>query len=251
MLPLYTEKPYAPQDTQNVIINLLMIAITPYQMYAPIFHILTILIIALIFWQPARMGRVLAAYIGLNYIVIALVQTMGTTLQYGFVLHIGGMIMYGILGLTWIVVSVRNELQTSFHSVPWRHFWLLPFALLAFWAPYTLNGNIVKPDFNPLLLLISPDYGMTFCLTTPVFLFLLILFYPRINSVAYLITAFNGLLYGIFNLSHWLKPELRWMGFLHIPLLLISIYAIILPWKERKRDNKSLQLTPKVSLDSR
>jgi hypothetical protein len=40
-----------------------------------------------------------------------------------------------------------------------------------------------------------------FCLTTPVFLFLLVLFYPKVNAFAYRITAFNGLLYGLFNMT--------------------------------------------------
>lgn len=229
MLPLYTEKPYAPQETQDVIIKLLMVVTTPYKAYAPIFHVLTLLMVALIAWQPAKMGRVWAGYMGLNYLTISLVQTMGTTRQYGFVLHTGGMVMNGVLGVVWLVVAFRNELQTSFRSISWQHLFLMPLALLAFWAPYVASGNGVRPDFNLLLLLVSPDYGLTFCFTTPIFLFLMILFYPRVNMLAYRITAFNGLLYGAFNLTHWFTPELRWMGFLHLPLLIISIYALILP----------------------
>ena len=229
MLPLYTEKPYPPQETQDVIVNLLMVATTPYNAYAPIFHVLTLLMIALIAWQPVKMGRVWAGYMGLNYLIIALVQTMGTTVKYGFVLHTGGMVMYCVLGLVWLVVAYRNELQTSFKSFSWQHLILLPIALLAFWAPYVTSGSGIKPDFNPLLLLVSPDYGLTFCFTTPIFLFLLILFYPQVNKLAYRIIAFNGLLNGLFNLTYWFKPELRWMGFLHLPLLIISVYALILP----------------------
>ena len=229
MLPLVTEKPYPPQDTQDVIVNLLKVATNPYKAYAPIFHISTLLIMALIAWKPAKMGRVLAGYMGVNYLIIALAQGMGTTAKYGFVIHTGGMLMYGVLGLVWLVVAVRDELQTSFRSISWQHLSLLPLALLAFWAPYIASGNGVQPDFNPRLLLVSQDYGLAFCFTTPVFLFLLILFFPRVNLLAYRLTAFNGLLYGVFNLTHWFTPDLRWMGFLHLPLLIISIYALILP----------------------
>lgn len=236
MLPLYTEKPYPPQETQDVIVNLLMVATTPYNAYAPIFHVLTLLMIALIAWQPVKMGRVWAGYMGLNYLIIALVQTMGTTAKYGFVLHTGGMVMYGVLGLVWLVVAFRNDLQTSFRSISWQYLLLLPLALLAFWGPYVASGIGVKPDFNPLLLLVSPDYGLAFCFTTPIFLFLLILFYPQVNMFAYRITAFNGLLYGVFNLTYWFKPELRWMGFLHLPLLIISVYALILPQLYKKQE---------------
>jgi hypothetical protein len=236
MLPLYTEKPYPPQETQDVIVNLLMMVTTPYKAYAPIFHVLTILLIILIAWKPAKMGRVWAGYMGLNYLIIALVQTMGKTEQYGFVLHTGGMVMYGVLGLVWLVVAFRNELQTSFRSISRQHYLFLPLALLAFWAPYSASGIGVKPNFNPLLLLVSPDYGLTFCFTTPIFLFMLILFYPQVNILAYRITAFNGLLYAVFNLTYWFTPELRWMGFLHLPLLVISVYALILPRIYKKQE---------------
>ena len=68
MLPLYTELPYASKETQDVIIKLLMVVTTPYKAYAPIFHVLTLLMAALIAWQPAKMGRVLAGYMGLNFL---------------------------------------------------------------------------------------------------------------------------------------------------------------------------------------
>jgi hypothetical protein len=235
MLPLYTDKPYLPQDTQTVIVSLLKVVSTPYKAYAPIFHILTLVIVALIAWRPARMGQVLAGYMGLNYLVIALAQGMGTTAEYGFVVHTGGILMNVLLGLAWLVVAFRNELQASFQRLSWQQILLLPLALLAFWGPYASVGNGVRPDFNPLLLLTS-EYGITFCFTTPVFLFLLILFYPRVNLLAYRITAFNGLLFGLFNLGYWLQPELRWMGFLHLPLLIISIYALWLSRKNKKQE---------------
>jgi hypothetical protein len=237
MLPLYTDKPYPPQATQDVLISLLRVSTTPYKAYAPIFHVLTLLLVAWIGWRPASMGRVLAGYMGLNYLIIALAQTMGTTAQYGFVLHTGGMVLNAVLGLVWLLVAWRNELQTSFRSISWRHLLLLPLAVLVFWAPYAASGNGVRPDFNPLLLLVSPDYGLTFCFTTPIFLFLLILSYPRVNGLAYRITAFNGLLYGVLNLTHWFTPELRWMGFLHLPLLIMSAYALMLPRMWAKSDH--------------
>ncbi len=128
MIPPYAEKPFAPQDTQDVIINLLMVSVNPYKWLGPIFHIATILIVLLIAVQPARMGRVLAAYMGLNYLVIAFVQTMATTVKYGFVLQTGGFIADAILGVVWIVVAIRGGLDTSFKNVVWHRYLLLPLA---------------------------------------------------------------------------------------------------------------------------
>ena len=45
------------------------------------------------------------------------------------------------------------------------------------------------------------------------------------------ITAFNGLLYGLFNLSHWSNPNTLWMGVMHLPLLVLSIVAVVLAWR--------------------
>jgi hypothetical protein len=110
---------------------------------------------------------------------------------------------------------------------------LLPLALLVFWSPIAVEGDKVVPDFDPILLLTSPDYGLAYCFVTPVFLFLLILFYPRVDVLTLRVTAFNGLLYGLFNLTHWFNPDMVWMGVLHIPLLIIPLVALFLPLLER------------------
>jgi hypothetical protein len=51
--------------------------------------------------------------------------------------------------------------------------------------------------------------------------------------VAFRVTAFNGLLYGLFNLTHWFSPDTRWMGVMHIPLLIIPLVALFMPRMER------------------
>ena len=230
-LPIYAQRPYAPQDTQDVILNLLMVAVDPYKQFGLVFHMGTLLIVALIAVFEERMGRILAAYMGLNYLVIAFVQGMGTTEKYGFVIHTGSLITSILLGIAWIVVAVRGGLKPSYKGVPSLRYLLLPLALLVYWSPY---NSEVQPYFNPVLLITSPDYGLTFCFTTPVFLFLLILFYPKVDAFAYRITAFNGLLYGLFNMTHFFNPQLRWMGVLHLPLVVLSICALVLPRLERR-----------------
>ncbi len=225
MIPPYTEKPFAPQDTQDVIINLLMVATEPYQWLGQILHIGILLLVVLLFVYREKMGRVLAAFMGVNFLVIAFVQGMGHTEKYGFVVHTGSLIASALLGIAWIVAAIRGTLKSSFEGVPrWRYF-LFPLALLVYWAPY---NDQVLPDFNPLRLLISPDCGLTFCFTTPVFLFLLILIYPRVDSFAYRATAFNGLLYGLFNMTHFFNPGFWWIGVMHIPLLILSLVALLL-----------------------
>jgi len=223
MIPPYAEKPYAPEDTQDVIVNLLMVATEPYTWLGQILHIGILLLIILMVIYREGMGRIWAAFMGVNFIVIAIVQGMGHTEKYGFVVHSGSLISASLLGIGWIVAAFRGTLRTSFDGVPrWRYF-LFPLALLVYWAPY---NELILPDFNPWRLLTTPDCGLTFCFTTPVFLYLLILFYPGVDPLAYRATAFNGLLYGLFNLTHFFNPGFWWMGVMHIPLLILSVIAM-------------------------
>ena len=258
MIPPIASEPYAPQDTQDVIVNLLMVATQPYQRLGQVLHMGILFLIVLLSIQtrkskfggasgvPPRshpqiselsvnvtlsnykekMGRIFAAFMGVNFIVIAFVQGMGHTEKYGFVVQPGSIIASVFLGVAWIVAAFRGTLKSSFEGVPtWRYF-LFPLALLVYWAPY---NDLIRPDFNPLLLFTSTDSALTFCFTTPVFLFLLILFYPCVDPLAYRLTAFNGLLYGLFNMTHFFNPGFEWMGVLHIPLLTLSFVALSLP----------------------
>ncbi|GIW02123.1 hypothetical protein [Roseiflexus sp.] len=236
-LPLYTEKPYAPQETSKVIQELLVATShpEPYTTLAPLFHLATIALIALIAWRPARAGRILAAYMGVNYLIIGWVQGQGVTETYGYVVQIGNVVACALLGIMWLIVAFQNRLSISFERLDWRHYALAPLALLAFWAPAAVINGVVYPDFNPLLLLTSPAYGLSYCLTTPVFLFLLIIALPNVPPLAYRITAFNALPYGLVNMMSLFDPALWWMGILHIPLLALSIVALIAGrWAERR-----------------
>lgn len=229
-LPPYAEKPYAPQETPNVIRELLVATShpEPYTALAPLFHLATIALVALIAWRPARAGRVLAAYMGVNYLVIGWVQGQGVTATYGYVVQTANVVACALLGTIWLIVASQNRLAISFEHFDWRHYALAPLALLAFWAPAAVIDGVVYPDFNPMLLLTSPAYGLSYCLTTPVFLFLLIVALPDAPPLAYRITAFNALPYGLVNMTSFFDPASWWMGVLHIPLLALSIAALIM-----------------------
>ncbi|HNT75086.1 MAG TPA: hypothetical protein PKH77_08715 [Anaerolineae bacterium] len=237
MLPPITQVPYDPRNTQDVIMSILMVSIVPYQAWGWVFHVATLAVIALVIFRPQSAGRATAAYFGVNYLLIAALQTNTMTETYGFAVQTGALVATGLLGLLWLWVAGKDRLQASFNDVPpWR--WALaPLALLVFWSPIGTDGSKVVPNFNPLLLLTSPDYGLTYCFMTPVFLFLLILFYPKVDRFALRVTAFNGLIYGMYNLSHWFNPDMRWMGVMHLPLLVIPLTALFLPTLERNRQS--------------
>lgn len=236
MLPPITAIPYDPRDTSDVILHILMVSIVPYQAWGWVFHVATLALVAWVALRLPSAGRVVAAYFGINYLLIAGLQTITVTGKYGFAMQTGATMAAGLIGILWLVVAIRGKLEASFQGVPgWR--WLtLPFALLVFWSPIAIQGSKVVPDFNPLLLLTSPDYGLSYCFMTPVLLFFLVLFYPRVDHFALRVTAFNGLLYGLFNLSHWFNPDRVWMGVMHLPLLVISLLALVLAHRKKGGD---------------
>jgi len=236
MLPPITQVPYDPRNTQDVIASILMVSIHPYASWGWVFHVATLALIVLVFIRPQIAGRVMAGYLSVNYLLIAALQTNAVTERYGFAIQTGALVATAALGLLWLWVAWKDRLRASFVGIPAWRWILLPLALLVFWSPLDLQGDRVAPDLNPLLLLTSPDYGMAYCFVTPVFLFFLILFYPNVDAFALRVTAFNGLLYGLFNLTHWFNPDMVWMGVMHIPLLVISLVALFLPaWDRSER----------------
>jgi hypothetical protein len=230
VFPPYASKGYSWGETGQVIYSLLRVSLKPYVHLAPIFHIATLILIILIWKYGKRASRIFSAYVGVNYVFIALGQGIGTTEKYGLVILTGGVVSYLLIALLWCWESFNPKTDTTFTRLPLIRYWTVPLAFLAFWSPIRaipLKGAVL--DFNPRLLLTSYGYGLSFCMTTPVILCLLTLFYPNINKPLLKVNSFVGIIYGLWNMLSLLDPQTRWSGILHFPLLLISIYAFVLP----------------------
>jgi hypothetical protein len=233
LLPPITQVPFDQRQTQDVILSILKVSILPYRRWGWVCHVATLAVVALALIRPRVAGRLMAAYFGVNYLLIAALQTNAVTEEYGLAIQTGALVATALLGMLWLWVAWREGLRASFRDVPTWRWSLLPFALLVFWSPVAMEGNRIVPNFDPSLLLTSPDYGLTYCFVTPVFLFLLILFYPTVDALAFRVTAFSGLIYGLLNLTHWFHPDLLWMGVMHVRLLVIPLAALFLPMLER------------------
>ena len=210
-----------------MIVELLKVSLIPFEAYGFVFHISTLILLGWLFINPKATSRSLYWYMGIDLILIALAQSFGSTELFGRVIHTGGLITFTLLGILWIYAAVKDRFGPVMVEKKWQNFLFLPFALLSFWSPYKVVNNSIVMNFDPILLFTSPDYGLAFCFTVPMFLYLLYVLYPKINIVMYRITAYVALLYAIFNLSHWFNADTRWMGFLHIPLLVLSISGLI------------------------
>ena len=98
-LPLYTTLPYDPRNTQAVILEILQRATAPYATWGWVFHVLTLAVVILTLWKPEVGSRPVAAYFGLNYLVIAATQTRAETPTYGYAVHTGALVANVLLGL--------------------------------------------------------------------------------------------------------------------------------------------------------
>ena len=73
---------------------------------------------------------------------------------------------------------------------------------------------------RPLLLLkwlLAGYYGVAYCLTTPVILSILILYYPRVNKAVMRLTAFPGLVFGTYVILAAFFGGSKWNALLHVP----------------------------------
>ncbi len=248
-LPLQTEKPYAYADTRWVIDEILRTATQPYAAWSWVFHAATVGVIAFAVWKPRWGSRAVAAYFGLNYLAIAVMQTRAQTASYGFAVHTGAMVAGVLLGALWLWVAWADSFRLTWERVPAWRWALLPLALLAFWTPVAFHGSRAMFHFSPLLLLTS-DYGLAYCLTTPVLLFLIILAWPQVDGFALRVTAFNATLYGLFNLPLFADPNTVVMGVMHVPLLALGLVALLLPRLAPPRSTRTHMrphITPQAS----
>lgn len=232
MLPPFTSIPVSSEQAGLVIGAALSQAIL-YDLVAlfPFFKILAILMIASVFLLKNQVSRYFSCYVGIFYILVALLQSIAFTEEFGLVVVTTNLVMFLIVGSMWFleVVSAKNDFATPL--LDRSRTWIVPLALLALWYP--IDEVTMMPEFN-LVSMFTNGAGLTFCMMTPVFLSVLILFYPHINPATFRVTSLVGVIIAFYNiLSNFiLYPDLLlWNGILHIPLIVISFYAFIISFK--------------------
>lgn len=225
---MFTAIPYAPWERGFVMLELFMTTTLLYPLWLRItLHITILVVVLLLIPYGHRLGRIASTLFGVLFLFYAFFQNITITPTYGLVILSGNMVMIATLGLLWLWEAYRPQNEYTLHRLPWWRYWPIPFLVLSYWFPY---GGLGLPDFNPLLLLTS-DFGVTFCATAPLIIALLTWIYPRVNRRLLVATSLVGFIIGIFNiLAPITMPGYTlWMLFLHTPLIFISFYGLILP----------------------
>lgn len=199
----------------------------------PVFKVIPIALILCIIFLKNKVTRVFSIYVAISYVLLAILQNIVLTEEFGLAIAPGNLIMFLIVAVFWIWEARVGENDFTAIRRPIWKYWVVPLAFLAFWYP--LNPDTMKPDFNPLYILTS-SAGLRFSMMTAAYLAVLILFYPRVNKTVMGVTSLAGILIGSHNMgwSFWVEPTLLWWhGVLHIPLLSTSIYSLALSLKKR------------------
>jgi hypothetical protein len=239
VVPPYASKGYNfPEDWGKVTSHALGHAIV-YQHPAiyPIFKVIPIILLIGIFVFRNKLARLFAVYVSFSYMLFAIGQSIAVTEKYGVAICTINLVMFPIVAAFWAweAVVLQNDFTLSKRPI-WRY-WVLPLAVLAFWAPASRG----RPDFNPVYLFTNGT-GLAFCMMTPVYVGLLTLYWPKVNISTLRVTSLVGLIIGLYNMvvNFAINPGKNWWnGVLHIPLLVISLYGLILSLKRARAEEQT------------
>ena len=227
LIPTYTAKGFDPREMGEVIGTILQNAIiSSAEIVYPLFKLIPIVLLGLIIARVRGVGRWFNLYAGVSFVLFAILQHVAFTEEYGFSIVFSNLIMLLVVAASWFWDLFAQENTFKPVKQPLGKYWVIPVAFLAFWYP--INEVTFMPDFN-LTYLLTNSAGLAFCLMTPVFLAVLLLYYPQVNLVTLRVTGLAGIIIASFNIlmNFVMYPDtLWWNGVLHLPLLMISGTAL-------------------------
>jgi hypothetical protein len=231
-IPPYASKGYKLEEWGNVISHALSHAIVyQHPEIYPIFKVIPIVLLIGIFILRNKVTRLFNIYVSISYVLFAIGQSIAFTEKYGVAVCTINIVMFLVVAAFWAweAVVLQNDFTPA--RIPLWRYWVVPLLLLAFWYP--LSKQTAMPDFNPIYLFTN-GAGLAFCMMTPVYAGLLTLYWPKINMAVLRVTSLVGLIIGLYNMNvnFIISPSTHWWnGVLHLPLLIISLYGLIISLK--------------------
>ncbi|GMU63000.1 MAG: hypothetical protein AMXMBFR34_47630 [Myxococcaceae bacterium] len=227
MIPAVTALPFDPIQTPEVVRAVLQ---DPFVVSAPL--LLPVAKVALIaaailpFIGVRWSGRILLGYYAAILVIVAFLQNMANTEQFGYAWLVGNTVVQVIVA-AWCLIDVATG-RTILDRAGLRtgRLWLLAPMALALLMPYRIEGGNVAPSIES-----APwnEAGVSYCMITPVVLGVLLIFSGGVDRRTLSVASFVGLGFGVMNLVVWfgLNPENWWMGVLHFPLVIISALGLV------------------------
>jgi len=235
-IPSFSTKPIVnPQEISLLIIEVLKNSlILNFPVIFPFIKIIMILFIIGIIIFKNKISRLFILFLALLFLIVAIFQNMAFTVSYGFSILTGNIIIQIISSLFLFYEFIINKNDFAYNKQFIWKYWVIPFALFAFWMPMDKNA---QPDFN-FLYLFNNESLLTYCMLTPVVLSIFSISFPNINRAVLRALSYIGFLYGVTNMLTWFvfNNEMWWLGVLHIPLFAISIYTFVLSFIKINHD---------------
>lgn len=233
-IPTYTSEGYKWTESGAVVGEILSKAILfEYTVLYPIFKVIPIVLVVSIIFFKNRVTRLFSGYVAVTYVLFAFLQNIAYTEKYGLGILTLNVVMCLIVAAFWFWEIAIQKTDFEPQKQPLWRYWVIPFAFLAFWYP--ADPATMTPDFNPFYFLTNAA-GLAFCMMTPVYLAILTLYYPRVNIPTMRVTGLVGVIIGFYNLlvNFFINPDILWWnGVLHLPLFMISVYALMLSLKRK------------------
>ena len=222
LIPPYSSRGYALTDWAVVNQYILFHPIKADLAFLfPIFKIIPVLILTGLFLHIKPAARLLYGYMALFFALAGILQSVSISARWGLAVCTGNLVTFLFLSFLWGREAIRNPSRLVFRQEGFLQYWPVWLALIPFWYP--VNPQTLLPDFNPQYLITS-GAGLSFCLTTPLFLAVFLMSTDNTIHLPTACLAFVGLYMGLSNLAlEWIiLPEFWWIGVLHLPLAILS-----------------------------
>ena len=193
------------------------------------FQFSTIIILLVLFIFKNRFKRFFTIYVIISYVLFGFLQNIGITEEYGISIMTINLIMFLFVGLSWINELLNQKNDYSFNNLNWKTSWLVAISLICFWWPLNWKTLEFSPD---LYLFIDNGSSLAFCAMTPIYLIIMIFNLPNINFATFRITSLIGLIIGFYNMMNFSNPNTYNIAIMHLPLVIVSIYSLILSYKK-------------------
>jgi len=231
IVPPYASKGYLfPSKSLEVALEGMGSPVVSFFDYRAVFKVVPVVLLTALIIVPKSVTRFFNVFVAIHYLFFALYHGVGNTGKYGLVINSGNLIVFLAVSASWFFEVAAGRNNFNCRKQPFWRYWVAPLVLFAFWCP--ANMQTLMPDFNPIYLFTQ---GIAFCMMTPLYIGVLTIYYPFTNLVTLRITSIAGLGAALVNMySQFIvyPDKLWWFGILHLPLLIISLYGLILSLKK-------------------
>ncbi|MEN3186572.1 MAG: hypothetical protein ABDK94_08840 [Atribacterota bacterium] len=193
--------------------------------FYPVFKIVPLFLLFLLAFSPVSKPFFLI-FVALHYFLFAIFQNMALLPGQGFAMLTHNVVMMTLVGLSFLGEFFTRKTTFRFGRFDWKRVLLVGMVIFAFWYP--VDTVSWQPRFS-IADVFTNVAGLTFCMMTPFYLMVLLFSYPEVNLVTLRVTGLMGTIIGGYNFfMNFMFDFSRfwWNGVLHLPLLLISSYAL-------------------------